>query len=183
LLERFRPLLRLQVQRLRLDPRLRRRFDSSDLVQDTLTRAVGRAAEYRGATEPEAFAWVQQVLRTVVLNAVEREGADRRDFRHEVAMDELIADSSARVASLIAAATPTPDERLARCELLLRLVEGVERLPDDQRDVVNLRALHGYKVSEIAELLGKTDKAVAGLLRRGLLELREVAQALGLEPL
>ena len=43
LLERFRPLLRLQVRRLDLDARLRRRFDSSDLIQEAIARAVARA--------------------------------------------------------------------------------------------------------------------------------------------
>jgi RNA polymerase sigma-70 factor, ECF subfamily len=182
LLEQFRPLLRLQVQRLHLDARLRRRFDSSDLVQDAMTRAVRCADEFRGTTEGEAFAWLQQILRTVTFNAIERQEAKARDFRRDKAIDELISDSSARVASILAAATPTPDERLARCELLVRLAEGVERLPDDQRDVVNLRDLHGYRVAEIAAMLGKTEKAVAGLLLRGRAELRELATALGLQP-
>lgn len=182
LLERFRPLLRLQVRRLQLDPRLRRRLDSSDLVQDALTRAVERAGEFHGTTEGEAFAWVQRILGTVALNAVEREQAQLRDFRREVAIDDLLSESSARVASLLAAPTPGPDERLARGELLLRLADGIDRLPADQRDAVSLRDLHGYRVAEIAALLGKTEKAVAGLLLRGRAGLRELATALGLEP-
>ena len=182
LLERFRPLLRLQVRRLQLDPRLRRRFDSSDLVQETLARAVGRADQYRGQTDAEEFRWLQRILRTVALNALEREQAQARDFRREVAVDELITDSSVRVSAFLAVPTPAPDERAARCELLLRLAEGIEGLPPDQRDAVNLRDVHGYRVEEIAVLLGKTEIAVAGLLRRGHRRLRELAGNLGLEP-
>src|SRR5262245_31700926 len=124
MLERFRPLLRLQVRRLQLDPRLRRRFDSSDLVQETLARAVGCADQYRGQTDAEAFRWLQRILRTVALNKVEHEEAQVRDFRREVAVDELITDSSVRVSSFLAVPTPAPHERVGREELLLRLAEG-----------------------------------------------------------
>src|SRR5262249_59634021 len=50
-LERYRPLLRLQVRQFQLDPRLHRRFDSSDLVQETLLRAHAGRNRFRGTTE------------------------------------------------------------------------------------------------------------------------------------
>ncbi|GEM_PF-4834346 len=40
-LDRYGPVLRLEVRKLHLDPRLQRRFDSSDLVQETLGMAPG----------------------------------------------------------------------------------------------------------------------------------------------
>ena len=180
-LERFRPLLRLQVRRLDLDDRLRRRFDSSDLIQDAIARAVGCADQFRGTTEAEAFVWLQAILRTVTLNTIQREQAQIRDVRREVSFDEVLTESSVRVASFLAAPSPRPDDHAARCDLLLRLAEGIEGLPADQRDAVNLWKVHRYKVEEIAALLGKTPKAVAGLLRRGLDNLREFATDTGLE--
>ena len=49
--ERYRPLLRLQVRQLELDPRLRRRFDSSDIVHDTLLKAHAHLGQCRAETE------------------------------------------------------------------------------------------------------------------------------------
>lgn len=182
LLERFRPLLRLQVRCLQLDNRLRRRFDSSDLVQDALARAVSCADQFQGTTEAEAFGWLQKILRTAALNAVEREEAQCRDFRREVPIDEILTESSVRVVSFLCVSTLAPDDQAARCELLLRLAEAIDRLPPDQRDVVNLRDIQGYRVGEIARQIDKTEKAVAGLLLRGRLQLREFAKIIGLEP-
>lgn len=182
LLERFRPLLRLQVRRLDLDARLRRRFDSSDLIQEAIARAVGCADQFRGTTEAEAFVWLQAILRTVALNVVDREGARMRDYRRDVAIDEVLTESSVRVGSFLASPSPGPADQAARCELLLRLADGIGRLPPDQRDAVNLWAIHGYKTGEIAALLEKTPKAVAGLLRRGLEGVQKFATDLGLEP-
>ena len=183
ILERYRPLLCLQVRCFQLDNRLRRRFDSSDLVQETLARAIDCSDQFRGGTEAEAFRWLQQILRTVALNKVEREEAMCRDFRREINIDEILAESSVRIASFLALSTPAPDEKAARHELLLRLARYIEQLPQDQRDVINLRDLHGYRVDQIAEMLGKTQKAIAGLLLRGRLELRKFAKEIGLEPL
>ena len=97
LFERFRPLLRLQVRRLQLDRQLRRRFDSSDLVQETLMRAFERADQFRGGTEAEAYRWVQKILRTVVVNKLDEATAQARDYRREVLVEGLLSESAARV--------------------------------------------------------------------------------------
>jgi RNA polymerase sigma-70 factor (subfamily 1) len=182
LLERCRPLLRLQVRRLQLDRRLKRRFDSSDLIQEALTRAVSRVDQFRGGSEGEAIRWLQRILQTVVLNKVDEAGAQTRDYQREAPVADMLADSSARLDSFLAAPTPSPAEKVERAELLLRLAEHIDRLPQDQRDVVSLRDLHGFKVDEIAQMLGKTEKAVAGLLLRGRQSLREFAIDIGLSP-
>jgi len=54
--ERHRALLRLRARHLQLDPRLRRRFDESDLVQETLLRAHANRDQCRGETEGERVA-------------------------------------------------------------------------------------------------------------------------------
>jgi RNA polymerase sigma-70 factor (ECF subfamily) len=182
LLERCRPLLRLQVRRLQLDERLRRRFDSSDLIQEALTRAVSRKDQFRGESDGEAIRWLQTILRTVVLNKVDEAGAKVRDYHRELPLDDLLNDSSARVESFLAGSSPTPAEQVQRTELLLRLAEAIERLPEDQRDVVNLRDLHGYRIDEISTLMGRTEKSVAGLLHRARIALRGFATDIGLSP-
>ena len=52
-----------------------------------------------------------------------------RDFRCEVAVNELFGDSSVRVASFLQARSPAPDDRAARRELLLCLAEGIGIIP------------------------------------------------------
>jgi RNA polymerase sigma-70 factor, ECF subfamily len=172
LLDRCRPLLRLQVRRLQLDERLQRRFDSSDLIQDALTRAISHADQFRGETECEAIRWLQQILRHVVLNKVTEAHAQVRDIGREQSLEQLLDDSSARIGSLLAAPTPSPSDKAQQGEDLLQLAAAVEQLPEDQRDAVSLRDLHGYTVAEIAEILLKTEKAVAGLIFRGRIALR-----------
>jgi RNA polymerase sigma-70 factor (ECF subfamily) len=173
-LDRYRPLLRVQVRQLELDPRLRRRFDSSDLVQETLLRAHRGLAGFRGTTEGELVAWLQQIVANAAAEATRHERAGKRDVALERSVHQAVAESSARLGAFLEARQATPSEQAERQEQLLRLADAIDRLPEDQRDVVIHRDLLGSPVASIAESLAKTEKAVAGLLLRGRRRLREL---------
>ncbi|MFT3883679.1 MAG: sigma-70 family RNA polymerase sigma factor [Gemmatales bacterium] len=179
-LDRCRPLLRLMAQKMQLDDKLRRRFDSSDIVQETLMRAVAKGDQFRGDTEAEAVGWLKRVLHTVAHNKREEAEAQRRNYQRE--LPDVDWDDSLSAMPELAISTLHPDDRVARTELLIKLAQRIYQLPEDQCDVVNLRSIQGCSVPEIARLLGKSEKAVAGLLYRGYRALRVYALELGLEP-
>ncbi len=68
---------------------------------------------------------------------------------------------------------PTPSRLVVRSEAASALLVALDSLPEEQRQVVRLKHLDGRSVAEIAEMLGKSEAAVAGLLRRGVVALRE----------
>ena len=173
-LERYRPLLRLQIRKLELDRRLRRRFDSSDLIQETLLKAHENASRFRGASDGELVAWLQQILGNVVADEVRKARARKRDIALEQALDEVLAESSVRLGEYLATDAASPAEQAQRSEELLRLAAAIEQLPDDQRDVVIHRDLLGTPVAQIAEAMQRSEKSVAGLLLRGRRKLREL---------
>jgi RNA polymerase sigma-70 factor (ECF subfamily) len=175
-LERYRPMLRLLVRQLNLDPRLRRRFDSSDLVQETLLQAHKALAGFRGTTEAELVKWLQQILAHQAIALVRFERAGKRDVALERSLDAALEGSSRRLNEFLAPAQSSPSEQAQRRELLLRIAEALDQLPADQHCAVVQRDLFGASVAEIAEELGRTEKAVAGLLLRGRRKLRELLQ-------
>jgi RNA polymerase sigma-70 factor (ECF subfamily) len=176
-IERYRPLLRLQARKLELDMRLRRRFDSSDLVQETLLKAHAALDTFAGASEAELVRWLQGILGNVLVDEVRAARAQKRDVELERSIDEYLAASSARLEAFLTAGGPSPSEQAERQEQLLRLGRAIEHLPDEQRDVVVLRDLLGTPIREISEQLGRTEKSVAGLLLRGRRRLRELLEA------
>jgi RNA polymerase sigma-70 factor (ECF subfamily) len=172
--ERYRALLRLQARQMQLDPRLRRRFDASDLVQDALLKACEELPRCRARTEGQFVCWLQEVLTNAALDRIRRETAQKRDPALERSIHDAAARSSACWGKVLGDRQAPPDREAERRELLVWVAEALDRLPEDQRDVVICRDVMGLAVAEIAGLLGRSEKSVAGLLLRGRRRLREL---------
>jgi len=177
-LEHYQPLLRLQVRQMQLDPRLQRRFDSSDLVQETLLKAHEKLGDFRGQTEAEFLKWLQAILANVVADEVDKARAKKRDVALEQSIQAVMAESSARLDNYLAEQESSPSQKVERQESLLRLAAAVDQLPADQRDVIIHHHLLATPVAQIAEQLGRSEKSVAGLLYRAKRKLAELLQDL-----
>jgi len=57
-------------------------------------------------------------------------------------------------------------------ERVVKLAEALSRLPEAQREALVLQHWQGWSLDEIAEHMGRTRTAIAGLLKRGLRQLR-----------
>jgi RNA polymerase sigma-70 factor (ECF subfamily) len=170
-LPEFRDYLRV-LAAAQLDPRLQRKLDASDLVQQTLLEAHRDMEQFRGTTRAELAVWLRRILARNLANVVRDLGRGRRNVAREQSLEKAMEDSAYRLEACLADAGTPPDDQAARNELLLRLSRALLTLPDPQREAVELRHLHGWTLSDIAERMGRTPAAVAGLLHRGLSGLR-----------
>ena len=171
-LERFRPYLRL-LARLHLDVRLQGKLEPSDVVQEVLLRAVLAFEQFRGASEAELAGWLRQILANHLVNAVRDLNRDKRDVGRERSLQAALDESSLRLEAWLAVEESTPSVKAAFNEQLLLLAEAIDRLPEAQREALTLHHLHGWKLDAIAGRLEKSLAAVAGLIKRGLRQLRE----------
>jgi RNA polymerase sigma-70 factor (ECF subfamily) len=157
-----------------LNGRLQGKLDASDVVQDALLKAYANRDQFRGCSEAERRAWLRQILTNTLTDLVRRYlQGQKRDVGHECSLEELLRESSASLAGLLADGRRGPEEAARQGEDLLWLAEGLAELPEEQREAVRLRHLMGLSVREVARAMGKTSAAVAGLLRRGLEALRQ----------
>ena len=156
----------------RLHPRLRRVVDPSDLVQETYFRAHRAHEGYRG-DEAGRLAWLKVILRNVLTDVI------RRQFRRpaEVSMEPAIEESTCRACDLLAADQSTPSQQAQRHEQTSLLADALVQLPEAQREAIVLQKLQGYPLGEIAEHMGRSQTAVAGLIKRGLQNLRILMKA------
>jgi RNA polymerase sigma-70 factor (ECF subfamily) len=158
----------MYARQLRLDPRLRARFDLSDVVQDTLARAVRRREQCQADDDTGRLAWLRAILVNV---AVEKENgghAGKRDVARERSFKASLDESSARLDRLIPDRRPRPDEIAAHHEEQLRLAEALEDLPEDQREAFIRHHLLGKSLKETAREMGRPEqeKAVSDLIYR-----------------
>jgi RNA polymerase sigma-70 factor (ECF subfamily) len=170
-LERYREYLRL-LARLQLDVRLRGKLDPSDVVHDALLKAYQDLDNFQWRSEAELVAWLRTILANTLTDAARKYLTGARDVNREQSL-QAMEESSARLEQFLVAGGPSPVERAERQEELLRLAEALTTLAEDQREAVELKHLGGYKVSEVAERMGRSEGAVLMLLKRGRARLRE----------
>jgi RNA polymerase sigma-70 factor (ECF subfamily) len=171
-LEKFRAYLRL-LARLHLDPRLRRRLDPSDLVQQALLEAYRSLDQVRGRTDAERAAWLRQILAHQMAHALRDMTRGKRDVNRERSLEQALEESSARLERWLVAEQASPAEQAQRNEEAVRVAAALEQLPEAQREAVVLHYWQGWTLAQVAEHLGRSPAAVAGLLHRGLKALRD----------
>jgi RNA polymerase sigma-70 factor (ECF subfamily) len=176
--ERWRAYL-LLLARLQVGPELRGKLDASDIVQETLLDAHRQRDAFRGHSEGEFAAWLRRLLACNLVDALRRLRADKRDAGREQSLEEAVERSSARLEAFLAAQQSSPSQQAERHEQAARLAAALARLPDGQREAVELRYCHGLGLADISRRLGRSTAAVAGLLKRGLHQLRQELQTTG----
>jgi RNA polymerase sigma-70 factor (ECF subfamily) len=150
----------------------RRGIDPSDIVQQTLLDAHKDHARFRGRSDGEWAAWLRRLLACNLADAARALGRSRRAAANMRSLEEALDASSARLGSYLAADETSPSELVERNEAIVRVADALTRLPEANRRALILRHFQGLSVAEIGAELGRTPQAVAGLLKRGLAELR-----------
>ena len=152
---------------------LRAKEGSSDIVQQTMLEAHRGFPDFRGKTEAELRAWLKMILTRQLLAVARRYRTDKRAARREVSLHDQMEHSSAQFHRQLVADQTSPSTEIMKRERSEQLAAALLRLLDDERSAVVLKHYHNWSVAEIALHLGRTEEAVAGLLRRGLKKLRE----------
>ncbi len=171
-LERYRHYLRL-LAGAQLGSRPGARIDPSDLVQQTLLEAYQKRHQYRGGSDAERAGWLRMILARNVADALRAQGRLKRDVARERSLEHELAESSARLGAWLADEGPSPSEHAQRHEQAIRLADALTRLSADQREALVLHYWQGYTLAEVCAQLRRTPGSVAGLLKRGLKNLRQ----------
>jgi RNA polymerase sigma-70 factor (ECF subfamily) len=170
-LEQFRHYL-LLLARVQLGRQAQGKPEASDVVQQTLLEAHRKRAQFRGTTDAERAAWLRQMLAFNLTDAQRHLGRGKRDAARQRSLEQELEQSSIRLGSWLAAEQASPSEQAVRHEEAVRVAFALAQLPEANREAVVLRYYEGLSLDEISARLGRTPAAVAGLLKRGLKQLR-----------
>jgi RNA polymerase sigma-70 factor (ECF subfamily) len=144
----------------------------SGVVQETLLEAHRLLSQGQPGEPAELPPLLRRLLANNLTDEVRKALALKRDAGREQSLDEALQHSSARLEAFLAAEQSSPSVRAERNEELQRLAEALEKLPEPQRQAVELHYLRGLSLADVAAHLGRTKPAIAGLLHRGLDALR-----------
>lgn len=173
-LKRHRPYLEM-LANMNFDRRLQGRLGASDVVQETLQEAHQQRENFRGDNTAQLAGWLRQMLRNNLIDAARRHLRGKRAVNMERSVAAMNR-SSLRMDAVLADDQTSPSEQLMRHEQLLEMAAALDQLPPDQAQAVRLKHLAGLSLKEIAEEMNRSTPAIAGLLHRGLKNLRELLQ-------
>ncbi len=177
LLESYRGYLYMLAHRY-LSQRLQRRIDPGDLVQITFLEAKRDWDQFRGNSPGECAAWLRNILKNNVATAVARHiTSQKRSLTREIQASQVgNDDSQAQWLVSLPGSTTSPSRRAMKAEAAQQLFEALHTIPETQAEAIRLRYLEGLSLAEIVDRMGKSETAVAGLLKRGLQKLRDSIQ-------
>lgn len=176
LLEQHRAALR-RVIGLRLDRRLARRVDASDVVQDVLLEASRRLPEFVREAKMPFPLWLRQLARDRIVDMHRRHRAASRrsvDREQPLAGGGFSDRSSFDLAAQLRDRELTPAAATIRRELHRRFLDALDELSDEDREVVLLRHVEHLGNTEVAEVLGLTPPAAGMRYLRALRRLRSI---------
>jgi len=174
LLERHRAALRRMVDA-RMDQKLARRIDASDIVQDVMLEASQRLQDYLKDPRIPFALWLRQMAQDRVIDMHRRHRlAGRRSLDRE---QPLVAGGQADQSSLELAAQLmdpdlTPAAHALREELREQFLVALDQMEEPDREILFMRHFEHLSNSEAANILGLSEPAAGMRHLRALRRLR-----------
>ncbi len=145
-----------------LDHRLQGKCAPSDVVQNTLIKAVEHFADFQGTNQHALLAWVRQILKNEIID-VRRAylRAEKRDLRKECPADDDALLATERPEIVDPEHTPSTHAELR--DDAERLQRALQLLSPDYEAVIRLRNWERLPFAEIGRRMNRSEDAAKKL--------------------
>lgn len=177
LFERHRGRLAKMVE-VRMDPRMRRRVDPSDVVQETLVAASQSMERYLAEKPLPFYPWLRQIAWEKLVHLHDRHvrAAKRSVQREHFFQPDLSEESVLELAERFLGSASSPSDAVLRKELRERVRQALDALVEADREVLLLRYLEQLPSREIAAIMGTSESAVNMRHMRALERMRRLLE-------
>ncbi len=176
LLNRHRDAVHRLVQ-MRLDQRIQRRVDVSDVVQDVMIEASRRLQDYLANPVLTFRIWIRQIAKDRIIDAHRRHrGSAKRSVDREQAMAAPAGMDRSTIELVAQLQDPelTPATAAAQREMLRRVEEAIANLDEHDAEVIVMRHYERLSNQEIAQALELTEPAASMRYLRAVRRLRQL---------
>ncbi|MGN6544215.1 MAG: sigma-70 family RNA polymerase sigma factor [Aureliella sp.] len=176
LLARHRESLHRMIQ-MRMDQRIKRRVDVSDVVQDVLIEANRRLQDYLQNPAMAFHLWIRQIAKDRLIDAHRRHRVSAKrslDREQPLAVRGGVDQSSLDIAAQLCDPQMTPAAAATQRELAVHVEGAIGRLGETDREIILMRHYEQLSNSEIAASLGLTEPAASMRYLRAIRRLREL---------
>jgi RNA polymerase sigma-70 factor (ECF subfamily) len=178
LLEKHRAPIRRLVE-LRLDRKVQRRVDVSDVVQDVMIEASGRLEKYLSDPSMAFHLWLRQIAWDRIIDTYRRHRVSaKRNMDREQPMAAPSGPDQSTMELAIQLCDPgmTPATAATQREIAVHVEEAINKMNDQDREIILMRHYEHLSNLEIAEVLGLNPPAASMRYLRALRRLRETLQ-------
>ncbi|MEO1615187.1 MAG: sigma-70 family RNA polymerase sigma factor [Planctomycetota bacterium] len=179
LLEKHRAPIRRLVE-LRLDRKVQRRVDVSDVVQDVMIEASGRLDKYLSDPSMAFHLWLRQIAWDRIIDTYRRHRVSaKRNMDREQPMAAPAGPDQSTLELAIQLCDPalTPAAAATQREIAEKVEQAIEQMNDQDREIILMRHYEHLSNLEIAEVLGLNPPAASMRYLRAVRRLREMLEA------
>jgi RNA polymerase sigma-70 factor (ECF subfamily) len=176
LLDRHRDALRRMVQ-MRLDHKIQRRVDVSDVVQDVLVEANRRLSDYLRNPVMSFHLWVRQIAKDRIIDAHRRHRVSAKrsvDREQPLAVPAGTDRSTMELVAQLCDPELTPAAAATQQEMARCVERALAELSDQDCEIIIMRHYEQLTNQEIAEALTLTEPAASMRYLRAMRRLREL---------
>lgn len=166
-----------RIVHFRLHERLRSRVDAEDILQEAYLNAAQRVHHFEGDSMTAVFVWLRMIVAQTLVDVHRRHmGAQMRDAGREVSIDgcRYPEATSTSIAIQLAGDWTSPSQAAMRAEVSRQLADALEAVDPIDREVLALRHFEELTNSEVAAVLGITQKAASIRYVRALRRLKKI---------
>lgn len=160
----------------RMSEQLRGKMEVDDILQESFFAAAQEIERFDYRAPGSFFSWLATIAQRTIVDAARFHGRQKRHDGERVHLKTSSDSSGVEPANF-----ETPSRIFLREERLRTLLEKIDALSEEQREVILLAKFEGLSTEEIATRMGKERGAVAVLLHRTLNRLRDSVQKAGHE--
>jgi len=178
LMDRHRNSLR-QLVRMRLDQKIQKRVDVSDVVQDVLIEANRRLQRYIENPVMPFHLWLRQIAKDRIIDAHRRHRVSAKrsvDREQALVAPRGYDQSSIQLASLLGDQRLTPAAAALQQEMAKRVEDAISLLDEKDCEIIVMRHYEHLTNQEIGKVLNLTEPAASMRYLRAIRRLRVVMQ-------
>ena len=178
LLQRHRRPIRRLIE-MRLDRKVQRRVDVSDVVQDVMVEANNRLDKYLEDPAMAFHLWLRQIAWDRIIDTYRRHRVSaKRNMDREQPMSVPAGADHSTMELAVQLCDPglTPAAAATQREIAGKIEAVIEQLPEQDREIILMRHYEHLSNLEIAEVLKLNPPAASMRYLRAVRRLRELLQ-------
>lgn len=153
-----------------LDPRVAKRVDPSDVLQETFIDVARRLPDFQDDMPGGFYAWMRQIAKDRIIDMHRKHiHSGKRSVSREMEEPSCFSAASAQVlAERLVSNASSPTKQAERTERRAQIQAALQRVSEDYRELLMMRYVEQLSTREIAGLLAITESAVKSRLWRAL---------------